>query len=238
MQIASRKLKSLVDTLKYFTEHKEATTEEIAAYLEKDYTTALRVLAILLKYGLVKLEREEPTGAKGKQKRFYSLTFHGLEYYLNIDQTFSSIREIAKAHADMFMVFKKWEKFVEGKCEGAIILNLKTALKMANWTNNVMVPYILGETVNAGQRSEAPQGFTIAVLGFHYLSCPIEHEKEVLGENWPGQQRIWKVVENDYDLRMIRENIIHRFEVESTERLKALAGWRSFFSNREGGETE
>lgn len=239
MQIGSKKLKTIEQAMKYLAEHKEATIEEIADYLKKDYSTALRILnKILLKNRLVKAVREEPTSAKGKPKLFYSLSLYGLEYYLSINQAFSNIRDIAKAHSEMSVVFKKWDKFVENNCEGALILNLKEELKMANYTNYVMLPYLFGSgafNFEHSKSKEATLGFTSAVLGFHYLTGPIEHQKEILGEKWAGQLKIWDVVENDYDLRRIREDVMHFFEFECTEKLKALADWRVFFSNRKDG---
>lgn len=230
MQIA-KKYNSLIETVKFLAEHKEATIEEIAAYLKKDYTTALRIINNLSKANFLD-SREEPTKAKGKRKRYYSLNFYGLENYLNLDQTFSNIREVAKAHSDKLLVFRKWDKFVENECEQALIANLKSALKMAYYTNYVLMPYLLSMPSHAGDGKEATLGFTSAILGFHYLVSPIEHVKEILGDKWEGQQKIWKVVENDYELRKVRESMMHSFEFECSEKMNALSEWRKYLQQK------
>ena len=235
MQIGSKKMNSLIETVKYLTEHKEATTEEIATYLKKDYTTALRIVKTLseAKYAKIRLQS---TAAMGKDKRYYSLTLYGLVAYLNLDNSFTSIREIAKTHSDVLLVFKKWSKFVESNCEQTIILNMKKAIKQITFSWYVIGPFISNTVIVPEQQTKQAESLDAGILGFTYLTSPLNHVKETLGDQWGGQQRILKVVENDYELRMARENMMYFFEVGCTEKQKALSEWRSYFSNQKSGD--
>ena len=70
--------------------------------------------------------------------------------------------------------------------------------------------------------------FDSAVLGLIFMDQPIEYVKESLPEQWKVLQRIWQVVEKDYELRKKRDEFLSYLEREHNEGLKAVAEWRSY----------
>ena len=231
MKIGSKRVETIVNTQKYLATHKEATAEDIADYLKKDYSTARRAIKYLKDLGYVK-ERLEGTKAKGKKKGCYSLNLYGLEVYFSLKNAFENIKEVAETHSDMLLVFRKWHKFVENNCEDAVISNMKKAVKTSVFSRYVFGPFVSG-TVLIPERTELQaEGMDAVILGFNLLSLPLNHVKEVLGAHqWEGQRKIFEVVESDYDLRMVRESVMQRFEFEHSEALKALSGWSEFLKS-------
>jgi hypothetical protein len=67
------------------------------------------------------------------------------------------------------------------------------------------------------------------VSGFFYMHNPVEHVKETIGKKeWGTLEKVWRVVESDYELRKKRDEFLDYLEREQYERLKAVAEWKEY----------
>jgi hypothetical protein len=227
---SSKKEESLFAPLTYLALHKEATIEEMAELSGKNYSTILRATNQLVKNGFVFM-RFERTAPKGKELRYYALTFSGLIMYLSKKITLNEIREVAKAHEDMLLVFKKWDKFVAAECEEEIFLQLRNALRFER--QRYIIQYSIDFLTAFGRTPQKETSspldfFDSAVLGLIFMDQPIEYVKESLPEQWKVLQKIWQVIEKDYELRKKRDEFLSYLEREHNEGLKAIAEWNSY----------
>lgn len=232
----SKKMESLLAPLGYLAVHREATIEEIAKQTGKNYSTILRATSELCEKGLVNF-RLERTAPRGKELRVYSVNFYGLVFNLlrsgSIKFTVQEIREVAKAHEDMLLVFKKWDKFVKAKCEEEVFRRLAQALSI-EFQYNVDRYSLLGisyvNIVNIFHKEDETlrrNAFDGLVLGFFYMDHPTDYVKETLGKKeWTDFEKIWRVVESDYDLRKKRDAFLDYLKMEHAEGLKAISEWR------------
>ena len=231
MQIGATKIpkniRSMITALRFFAEHKEATTNDLANYIKKDYTTAMRVLKKLEERKLLRLAWQESTPARGKRRYYYAITLNGLTSYANMFKTIPNIREIAKNHSDI-LLFKKWPKFVEGNCEADVVTSLKREAENATLANYVIIPHISGKVLAPEIEDKSKITFTAMVLGFFYLTKPVEYVKEALGNQWASIERIMRVVQSDYELRSVREEVLHKEEMECSETIRGIAEWREY----------
>jgi DNA-binding PadR family transcriptional regulator len=231
-----RKIANLQNALTFYAFKEEATTEQLATFLKKDYSTALRIIKKLLDARWLKLERFERTEAKGKEKRYYALTVYGLEVFLNTSEnSFKYIKEVAKVHSgmggvkpSMLKTFEKWDKFVAAGCEETLIENMQEAVHHAIFARYLYMPLAIGKLLTPDQEAGTRRALDIQALGFLYMNKPLNHVKDILGKRWEGMVELWKVVQSDYELRLFRENFLHDLEVEQTETSKALGDWRKF----------
>ncbi len=60
------------------------------------------------------------------------------------------------------------------------------------------------------------------------MDQPIEYVKESLPEQWKVLQKIWPVIEKDYELRKKRDEFLSYLEREHDEGLKAVAEWQKY----------
>jgi hypothetical protein len=234
-------MESLLGPLGYLAVHKEASIEEIAKQTGKNYSTILRATSELCDKRLVNF-RLERTAPRGKELRVYTISFYGLVFYLqrsrSIEFTVSEIREIAKTHEDMLLVFKKWDKLVKAKCEQEIFARLAQALNVEYQYNVERYSFISISTVGIIFRREDEalrrNAFDGLVLGFFYMHHPVEHVKESLGKKeWSGLEKIWRVVESDYELRKKRDEFLDYLEREQYEGLKAISEWRKYLKQKQ-----
>ena len=66
------------------------------------------------------------------------------------------------------------------------------------------------------------------------MNCPIEYVKESVGKKgWIGLEKIWRVVESDYELRKKRDEFLDYLEREQYEGLKAIAEWRKYLNQEQ-----
>lgn len=230
-------LEARINALNFFAQRKEATIEELAGYLGKNYTTALRLLKILTITYDVKLSRLESTSAKGKQKRYYAITIFGMITYLSYIDYIEDlpiatvVPQVAKVHSEMLLIFKKWDKFVQKGVETALIKNLSKAAK--NSLGGIFSYRSILELVISDDNSirltfneeKQQRDFNSQVLGFMHFLLNIDSAKEKLGKDWEMQQKIWQVVDADIDLKKAREMFIHEKEFEFTESLRTLREW-------------
>ena len=230
----SKKMESLLAPLGYLATCKEASVEEIAKQTGKNYSTILRTISELCDKRLVNF-RLERTAPRGKELRLYAISFYGVVFYLlrsrSVKLTVSEIREIAKAHEDMLLVFRKWERFAKANCEQELFARIMQALNVeyqynAEWYGFVGISAV-GVVLRREDEGLRRNAFDGLVLGFFYMHNPVEHVKETVGKKeWSNLEKIWLVVESDYELRKKRDEFLDYLEREQYERLKAVAEWK------------
>jgi len=231
LHIGLKRSETIEKTIRFFAEHKEGTTEELATYLNKDYTTALRIIKILLDTGYIRFSRFEKTEAKGKEKKYYILRLDGLAAYMAFKTI--NISEVAKAQSGMLKVFEKWEKFVKADLETVMIERLKEATQATLLTRFVFLPAVTGGIPMSEKDTHREKVFEQHILGFIYLTEPLDQVKEVLGKNWGSLQRVWAVAFKDHALRKLKDDLLYEHERECTESLKSLTEWRAFIERTE-----
>jgi len=229
MHNESSSRKTLSRVLEEFVLNNECAVEEIAKKIGKNYSTVLRAVRKLEKRGIVKLKRFQRTSKKGKEKRYYTITFHGLVTYLALNQeALKNIRKIAEAHSDMLLTFKKWKKFVEAECEVVLKANLIGALQISSFTYFSFFPYISSGYMFPERDEKEREMFDAILLGFPHFALPIQKLKEEEKETFESLKKIWKVVEKDYELRLFRERYLHELEIEAKERMRNVEEWKHF----------
>ena len=106
----SKKMESLLAPLGYLSVHKETSVDEIAKATGKNYSSILRVMSELCDKRIVNF-RLERTAPRGKELRLYAISFYGLVFYLqrsrSVKLMLSEVREIAKVHENMLLVFQE-----------------------------------------------------------------------------------------------------------------------------------
>lgn len=231
----TKKEASLLTPLHYLALHKEGTIEEIARIAGKNYSTILRSTNQLVKNGFVFI-RFERTAPKGKELRYYALTLGGLKAHLSRNLTVSEVREVAKAHKDRLLVFKKWDKFVAAKCEEEIFSRLKEALSLEQRSGLLQCNFDfhalfgrIGQKENAFSYLDL---FDASVLGLTFMDQPIDYVREN-SPQWAALQKIWRIVEEDYELRKSRDEFLSYLEREHNEGIKAVAEWRSYVKQKQ-----
>jgi hypothetical protein len=236
----SKKLGSLLTPLSYLAACKEASVEEIAKQTGKNYSTILRVMSELCDKRLVNY-RLERTAPRGKELRLYAISFYGLVFYLfrsrSVKFLVSEMRKIAKAHEDMLLVFKKWGTFAKADCEQELFDRIMQAWNVeyqynAEWYSFVGISTV-GIIHHREDESLRRNAFDGLVLGFFYMHNPVEYVKAALGKKeWYNLERIWRVVEDDYELRKKRDEFLDYLEREEYERLKAVSEWKKFLKTK------
>lgn len=224
-------LKTPLRQLKAYSLHKELTVEEAARFIGKDYSTALRTNNRLEKQGLIRLVRlvRSPKKVKGKEKRIFKATFLGLITYLLTDpEAFKQIDKIAEAHNDMLLILKKWSKFKEAGLEEPLASRLKEALRLYYHARFVAQPQLFGFALTPEAEENQKKAFDYTVLGFQYMLYPPDHIKEELQKLglWENLAKIWKIVENDYELRSVQREFLNLYESQYMEGLNAIKLWK------------
>ena len=229
----SKKMESLLTPLAYLAVRKEASVEEIAKQTGKNYSTILRAISELSEKKLVSF-RLERTSPRGKELRLYTISFYGLVFYYQSSHSLkfllSETREVAKAHEEMLIVFRKWEKFVLANCEQELFDRIIQSLNVEYQYNVGYYNFVGISTVGLNFRREDEalrrSAFDSLVLGFFYMNRPIVYVKESVGKrDWSGLEKIWRVVENDYDLRKKRNEFLDYLTREQLEGTKAIVEW-------------
>lgn len=227
---SKKKIASTYNTLKFFVLNKEGTTEDVATFVEKDYTTALRNIKKLLRADAITLERVE-----GRQKKVYRIMLHGLFTFMIIDKNTatSHFHEIVKAHVDRLLSFKKYEYF-KSKSLGELIAE-RFFNTLRSWaTTRLSLFQIFSDMEGQASfpRMHSDQNTAWAadadILGVVLMAKPVEYVKQVMGEEkWSEHMKLFKAVEEDYELRLFKEEALFRFEMRHKEALDAISKWRT-----------
>jgi hypothetical protein len=72
------------------------------------------------------------------------------------------------------------------------------------------------------------------------MNNPVEHVKESVGKkDWNSLEKIWRMVESDYDLRKKRDAFLDYLMIEHNEGLKAISEWKKYLEleRRKSGNT-
>ena len=226
----NKKGRSLIIPLGFYALSPEATVGEIAKKMKKNYSTILRATAELEKKGLVRLSRLERTAKRGKEKRHYTITIRGLETFL-LFHDFSRIRDIVDAQSSKLLVFKKWSKFVAAGCEELLIEEIKESLKARVLSDLASLGAVGGVPVS-GDDARQGRAFDIFVMRYSYMELPLGHIKELFHKQWADLLKLWRVVEDDYELRRQRDEFLFDREREHTEALESIVEWRGFLKDK------
>lgn len=237
--VGKMQIKTLEKTIKLlgcFALNREVTVEQAAEAIKRDYTTALRMMKHLEKAHLIKLNRLERTSPKGKEKRYYRITLYGLESFLNycsVKGTLQNIiRQVAQVHSDMLLSFAKWDKIEAAGCEKLCLRNLKIALRAATFARYEF-PLILSTPLPFPEEDENQRkAFDCTVLGIIHCTIPLDFVKEGLAKEGFGEKdllELCRLIENDYELRRLRDWYCFMKETEAKDMLKSIGEWREFF---------
>ena len=74
--------------------------------------------------------------------------------------------------------------------------------------------------------------FDASVLGLTFMDQPIDYVREN-SPQWAALQKIWRIVEEDYELRKSRDEFLSYLEREHNEGIKAVAEWRSYVKQKQ-----
>ncbi|UCE16211.1 MAG: hypothetical protein JSV12_00920 [Candidatus Bathyarchaeota archaeon] len=227
----NKKMLSTHNCLKFFALNKEGTVEDVAAFIKKDYTTALRIVRKLRDLGVIKLERLERTRGRGKEKRIYRIMLDWLFHFMlaDLENTTSKFEEIVEAHRDATLTFRKWEYFKE-KGLGKVMKN-RVLNGLRNWgLNKVVALNVLGvEQKNARTVSDetVAKAVDFDALGIVFMTKSPEHLKQIIKEqDWIELMTLFKAIDEDYELRRFKEEVLFQFERDRQEELKALSRWK------------
>lgn len=225
MQIDSKKLKIRKKAITFFAENKETTIEELANHLKKDYTTALRLLNELLNLNLVKMSREQTTSVRGKKKKIYIITILGLKVYLTYREE-RDIKKIVKVHSDRVLIFQKWDSFIQNECEEIILNNIdRTA---SDSFKIVQLEMILLPPYYRCSDEELIYQFNCDALGFMRFLCSQDFLKNSSKE-WVNQIKLWKFVEEDIELKKLKERFLMERQIDFEHQIKNINFWKNYF---------
>ena len=168
-----KKMESLLTPFAYLAIPKEASVDEIAKQTGKNYSTIIRAISELSENKLVSFRRKR-TSLRGKDLRLYSPSFYGLVFYYLRSRAVkfyaSEMREIAKTHEEMLLVFKKWGKFASADCEQKLFDRIMQALNVEYQYNVGYYNLVSLSTVGVNFRREDEvlrrNAFDNLVLGF------------------------------------------------------------------------
>ncbi len=80
---------------------------------------------------------------------------------------------------------------------------------------------------------ERRAAFDRVALGFTLMNLPVNHVNDHLGDEvWRLMRRIWEVVEDDYELRVMRDAFLDDLERSHHEGLKAILEWREYLKTK------
>jgi hypothetical protein len=232
----SKKMESLLAPLAHLAFHKEASVEDIAKQTGKNYSTILRAISELNQNKFVSF-RLQRTSPRGKELRLYAITFYGLVFYYqktrSLSCNVSEMREIAKTHEEMLIVFKKWEKFASAGYERELFGRILQAFYVEFEYNVAYYSFVVLSTVGIKFRREDEalrrNAFDCLVLGFFYMNRLIDYVKEAVGkENWNALVKIWRVVADDYELRKKRNEFLDYLAREHQETGEAIVEWMKY----------
>ncbi len=120
--------------------------------------TVLSVLSKLKKRKLIESRQEE----RGRERKYYNITFEGLVGILKYEQAFAHIDEIAKTQKEMLpLVFGKWKFFKKQKILNEIIERLRNLIKdlWQKYYTLTLVPEDLPSLHDLGEDRIRPKDF-------------------------------------------------------------------------------
>lgn len=192
---------------------------------------------MLLDLGLVKLERlESPPEGKGKERKYYAITLFGLLFYANIDKKHASdnFEKMVSAHAEKLLTFTKWGYFKDRNLDTLVKHNFFEQLHTFVGAR-LMEIFAFGGVILHNMEKEMPRkNVDWEILAFRWMYRTPEESKRMVdhkyGEKmWPQLMALWEAVEEDYDLRMLRDEFLFWNINRHNESIRALKAWKTFF---------
>jgi predicted transcriptional regulator len=226
-----KRVKTRLKALQLYAMQPEVTIENLATWLNKDYSTALRINKTLLNNGLVKLSRLERTADKGQEKRVYTITFLGLACYLPTALNPSEISQIARAHKDKLLIFRKWDKISQAGLADFLVANIKVALSslftytLQIWRLNTGSPL---PPQNFEQQARA---FDIISLGLYWFSEPPKWLQEKMAKEWELYIRLLKLIKEDYELNVFMQEFLDGETRRAQNTLQNINEWKQVLAS-------
>jgi hypothetical protein len=227
-----KRVKTRLKALQLYAMQPEVTVEALATWLNKDYSTALRINKTLLNNGLVKLSRLERTADKGQEKRVYTITFLGLACYLPTALNPSEISQIARAHKDKLLIFRKWDKISQAGLADFLVANIKDALSslftyaLQIWRLNTGTP------LPPQKFEQQARNFDIVCLGLYLLFEPPKWVQEQMAkEDWELHMRLLKLIKEDYELNSLMQEFLDAQTRQAQNTLQNTSEWKQVLAS-------
>jgi len=216
-----------------------ALEKEIAQYdlpkrVQKDYTTVLRRLRALEKRFLVKVDRTVTSKKRGREKKIYRITLFGLFVCASTDREYvdSNFEKIVGAHSDKLLSFAKWNYFKSKGLNNLIKSNFFEQLQTLWGAKIVETAVFRGMLLQDYEGEKQRKAVDWDILDFDWMCMSPEDSKRIVtqkyGEKkWLELMKLFKAVEEDYDLRMLRDEFLFWYVRQYEEKLAALNAWKT-----------
>lgn len=219
-------LKTVTAILRVLAFEREVAQYDLSNKVNKHYSTIFRQLRKLEEKNLVRFVRKERSKKKGKDKKFYGITFLGLLQIL-FRMTDLEIDEIAKIHSDKWLIFAEWS-FLSKIHLFFPYLRVKAVSSKYNYFLESPVSSFLNDELKVIKLENIKQDSTDAVLGLDrifkrgrlWLGLVPKESNETLTRPMTSLLRARVYMKNP----RIKEYINNRFEQEeSVHKLIVLA---------------
>jgi hypothetical protein len=231
-QRLEKRVKTRLKALQLYAMQPEATVEALAKWLNKDYSTALRINKTLLNNGLIKLSRLERTADKGQEKRVYTITFLGLACYLPNGLNPAEISQIAQAHKDKLLTLKKWDKISQAELADFLIGNIKFALSSLFTYALQIWRFHTGKPLPPQDFEQQARNFDIVCLGLHLLFEPPKWIQEQMAkEDWELYMRLLKLIKEDYELNTLMQEFLDAQTRQAQNTLQNTNEWKQVLAS-------
>jgi len=228
--------KTITKCLEFFALNNEGTVEQVAKYINRDYTTALRIIKKLLpRY--IQLERIESPVRKGRETKVYRITLHGLFCWMAVNKKVAEekFEKIIEAHKERLLTFKKWEYF---KDKGlADYIKNKFFQSILHYQIFTMGFFPAAYTLIYGRpmiplanEKGVANAADFDILQLNRLMFPPNYVKRNFKNEWKNLISLYKAIEEDYELKRFKDMIIFERERELNEQLKAIQDWKQLLS--------
>jgi len=221
-----------------------ALEKEIAQYdlpkrVQKDYSTVLRRLRDLENRFLVKVDRTVTSKKRGKEKKIYRITLFGLFVCTSTDRKYvdSNFEKIVEAHSDKLLSFAKWGYFKSKGLSNLIKSNFFGQLKTFWGARIVETTVFRGMSLQDYEGEKQRKAVDWDILDFDWMCMTPEDSKRIFShkygeKKWLELMELFKAVEEDYDLRMLRDEFLSWNVRRHEEKLAALNAWKTLLEKR------
>jgi hypothetical protein len=227
-----KRVKTRLKALQLYAMQPEVTVEALAKWLNKDYSTALRVNKALLSSGLIKLLRLERTADKGQEKRVYTITFFGLACYLPNALNPAEISQIARAHKDKLLTFRKWDKISQAGLADFLIGNIKFALSSLFTYALQIWRFHTGKPLPPQDFEQQARAFDIMSLGLYWFSEPPKWlQEKMTKKDWELYIRLLKLIKEDYELNAFMQEFLDAETRRAQNTLQNINEWKQVLAS-------
>jgi len=232
-----KKMASLINTLRFFALNKEGNVKDLANSIKKDYSTAARIIRRTKNRGIIALHHTESTSVKGKDRKIYRITLRGLFTYMIFDRDFAlqNFDAITEAHQDRLLTFRKWAYFKSKSLEAFVKESFFESLEHYS-VGEFLLFYVTSkikgepaipkraETANTVKAADAD------ILNIFVMLEPPGHIQSIYVAKWGESKwndliKLFKAIDEDYELRMFKDEMVFKLRKQREEQLKALDEW-------------